>query len=79
MPALIFAARALLSRATLSHNGVELAPAFPLATSEAYHRCSFPPCHWSHPQFLSGTFKLLGIRLRAFYERANDRTFLIAR
>lgn len=31
MPALIFAARALLSRATLSHNGVELAPAFPLA------------------------------------------------
>lgn len=39
MPALIFAARALVWRATLSHNGVELAPAFPLATVPgAYHR-----------------------------------------
>jgi len=31
MTALIFAARALVSAATLSYNGVELAPAFPLA------------------------------------------------
>lgn len=30
MPVLIFAASALVSGATLLHNGIELAPAFPL-------------------------------------------------